>query len=203
MTDLMVEAISRFIVLIEAPLVHSKMLWAALPLVIATVFITLYFGKYKKEELGWNTAFGNTMVFLFISISIVQYLYYSSGEGNWNNIFGNEFYLTLTLGLMGAALALMLITYYHLLPKKVAFFLFSSPPVNVSVYVILAMVYSQVPADEITLIAAVMLFILIFGLLKILQMLESMAGKPEGLSLQREDVEESKYKSIKNRKNKD
>lgn len=202
MADTLAEILSRFVTIVAAPLDDPQMLWAAIPLLIATLFMTLYFGKYKQEELGWNTAFGNTMVFLFVSINIIQYLFYSSGSGGWSNIFNNEFYFSLTAGLAGAAIVLMLITYYHLLPKRAAFFLFSAPPVNVSVYVILAIVYSKVPADMFTLAAAVLLFAIIFGILRALQVLESMAGKPEGLSLDNKSKEEEVLQKLKEKNRK-
>ncbi len=186
--------LSRFIELVKAPLTDTQMLWTAVPLVIATIFMTLYFGKYRKEELGWATAFGNTMVFLFVSLSIIEYMYYVDGDGSWNNLFSNEFYLTITVALTLIALFFMFITYYHLLPKKVAFFLFSAPPVNVSVYVLMTIIYTEVPADYITLGAAVVLFLVIMLLLKILQKIESMASHPEGIFAEEEKKKKEEKK---------
>lgn len=184
----------RFIELVQAPLTDTQMLWTAVPLVIATVFMTLYFGKYRKEELGWATAFGNTMVFLFVSLGIIQYMYYVDGDGSWNNLLSNDFYFTITIALTLIALFLMFITYYHLLPKKVAFFLFSAPPVNVSVYVLMTIVYTEVPADYITLGAAVVLFLLIMLLLKVMQKIESMASHPEGILPEKEKPKKKEEK---------
>lgn len=191
--DFAFATITRFTELLEAPLSDPRMLWAAIPLLLATIFMTLYFGKYRREELGWNTAFGNTMVFLFVSLNIVQYLYYlGSPEGTWQNILDNEFYFSVVTGLVGASFVLMLITYYHLLPKNVAFFLFSAAPVNVSVYVLMTIVYTGVPADETTLVAAVVLFLVIFAMLRGLQMLESVAGKSEGMFSEEDKEEKNK-----------
>jgi len=182
----------RFIELVQAPLTDHKMLWTAVPLVIATIFITVYFGKYRTEELGWNSAFGNTMVFLFVSINIIQYMYYSSGTGSIDNILSNEFYLTVALVLAAVAAFFMFVVYYHLLPKRLAFFLFSAPPVNVSAYVLMTMVYTGVPVDYITLAAAVLFFLVIYLALKLLQKLESMAGHPEGILAKEEKPKKKK-----------
>jgi len=173
----------RLGVLVSAPLNDPHLLWAAAPLLIATLFMTLYFGKYSKEELGWNTAFGNTMVFLFVSLDLLQKMYFSKGDGSWQAIFSDPFYYPIAAGLTLAASALMLITYYHLLPKKVAFFLFSAPPVNVSVYVLMTVVYSKVAADLVTLGAGFLLFVIIFLILRGIQLLEHMASRPEGLEV--------------------
>lgn len=197
MADFAIDLLGRLAVLVQAPLTDQHMLWTAVPLLIATLFITLYFGKYKQEELGWNTAFGNTMVFLFVSINIIQYMYYSTEPGSWGNVISNSIYLSSALALIGVAILLMLLTYYHLLPKKVAFFLFSAAPVNVSVYVIMTIIYTSVPADTITLLAALLLFLLIFAILKGIQMLEAMASRPEGLALPEEPREEKLLRKMK------
>lgn len=192
--EIIVAVLSRFIELLQAPLTDRQMLWTAVPLVIATVFMTLYFGKYRKEELGWGTAFGNTMVFLFVSIHLIQYMYYSGEGGSFENLFANQFYLTVTVVLVMIALFFMLMTYYHLLPKRVAFFLFSAPPVNVSVYILMTIIYTGVPADYITLGAAILLFLVILFLLRIIQKLEEMAGHPEGLFAPSEKPKKKKKK---------
>jgi|SRR3989339_254196 len=178
---------NRFIELVKAPFVNQDILWLAIPLAIATLFITLYFGKYKKEELGWNTAFGNTMVFLFVSIDLIRKMFYATPGGSWDNLFSNTLYLTITVSLAATGLLFMLITYYHLLPRKWAFFIFSNPPVNVSLYVIMTIVYGNVTADWITGVAGVVLFGVLFIILRMLQFLEHMAGKEEGLSITEEE----------------
>ncbi|MFH1520946.1 MAG: hypothetical protein ABID61_04830 [Candidatus Micrarchaeota archaeon] len=201
MIDLLTDILARLILLLQAPLSDQLMLWTAAPLVIATLFMTLYFGKYKQEELGWNTAFGNTMVFLFISINMIHFMYNSS-DTSWDTLMSNNLFLTTTTALFGGAIILMAVTYYHLLPKKVAFFLFSAPPVNVSVYVIMTIIYTGVPADIVTLGAAILLFVIIFILLRLLQMVEHMASNPEGLSLQQETKEINLMKKLKEKNTK-
>jgi len=120
-------------------------------------------------------------------------MYYSEGVGSWDNVFLRPFYLTITIGLTIAAVILMLTTYYHLLPKNVAFFLFSAPPVNVSIYVLMAIVYAQVPANTITLTAAIIFFVIIFTILKGIQFLESRASSPEGLELGPKETIKEKF----------
>ncbi|MFH2106086.1 MAG: hypothetical protein ABII22_02410 [Candidatus Micrarchaeota archaeon] len=175
--------IDRFFVLVQAPLESQQLLWAATPLVIATLFMTLYFGKYSKEELGWNTAFGNTMVFLFVSINLIHFMYYSTEGGSMEVLSHSNLYFSITIGLVMVALFFMIVTYYHLLPKKVAFFLFSAPPVNVSVYVLMVIIYLNLPADEVTLVAGAILLVIIFAIVKVIQTLEHAASKPDGVSL--------------------
>jgi len=167
-------AVARLMELLVAPLSNNEMLWAAIPLLIATLFMTLYFGRNRKEELGWNTAFGNTMVFLFVAINLIKQMY--GQEGSWAHVFENKLYLTLSIGLAGASIILMLLTYFHLLPKRLAFFLFSAPPINVSVYVVMSIVYADVPPDWLTISAGVLFLILIIIAAWVLQALVRLVG---------------------------
>lgn len=166
----------RLTELVLAPLRNQEMLWAAVPLLAATLFITLYFGRHRKEELGWNTAFGNTMVFLFVAINLIREMYSSGGAGSWDNVLSNSLYLALALALACASLLLMFITYFHLLPKKVAFFLFSAPPINTTVYVAMAMVYANVPPDYLTALAGLLFLACILVAEKMLQFFIRLIG---------------------------
>jgi len=162
--------------LVMAPLDNQAMLWIAVPLIIATLFMTLYFARYKKEELGWNTAFGNTMVFLFVALNIIKEMYYENGVGDLENIYSNDLYFSISVGLIGASFFLMAVTYLHLLPKRLAFFIFSAAPINVSIYVVMAVVYANVPTDYLTVLAGVAFLVLIVIVAKILQLLLRVLG---------------------------
>ncbi len=168
----------RLMDLTLAPLSSEGMLWAAVPLLVATVFITLYFGRHRKEELGWNTAFGNTMVFLFVAMNLIKEIYLSSGS--WDNVLSSPFYLGIAIALAVASLLLMVITYFHLLPRRVAFFLFSAPPINVTVYVVMTIVYADVPPDHLTLAAGIMFLLLILAAAKVLQFMVRIFGLVDG-----------------------
>jgi hypothetical protein len=167
---------SRFIELAMAPLRSEEILWAALPLAIATIFMTLYFGKHSKEGISWNDAFGNAMVFMFVAIGLIRELYYQGGAGSWSYLLTNNLYFSITLGLIGASAVLMYITYYHLLPPRLAFVVFSTIPINVSVYVVMTVVYADMPSDYLTALAALLLLLVIFMISKILQFFERSLG---------------------------
>lgn len=166
--------LQRFVELVMAPLSNQEMLWSAIPLAIATLFMTLYFGRNKREELGWNTAFGNTMVFLFVAIGLIREMYRQGGS--LASLFDNTLYFMLTVGLAGASVLLMSITYFHLLPKRLAFFVFSAPPINVSVYVVMAIVYANVVPDYLTVLAAMFFILVIVVAAKLIQFLIRLVG---------------------------
>ncbi len=161
--------------LVLAPVNNIDMLWLAIPLLIATLFMTMYFGRYKKEELGWNTAFGNTMVFLFVAVAIIREMY-AQGGNSFSVMFAGGLYSALAAWLIGVGFLLMFFTYFHLLPKRLAFFLFSAPPINVSVYVVMSLVYANVKPDHLTALAAVVLLVFILVIAKLLKLIIGLIG---------------------------
>ncbi|MBD3397682.1 hypothetical protein GF412_00960 [Candidatus Micrarchaeota archaeon] len=167
----------RFIDLVMAPASEPDMLWFAIPLIIATVLMALYFGRYRWEELGWNSSFANTMVFLFVSIDLVRRMYESKIPFSWMNIYENPLYLTITIALALFSITSMLVVYYHLLPKRLAFTIFSNLPVNLAVYTVMTIVYVGVPADWTTVGAGILLFLVVWLLLKLLQFLQRLSAK--------------------------
>lgn len=162
----------RFLELLNAPANEPEMLWFAVPLVFATIMMTLYFGRYRKEQLGWNTAFENTMIFLFVSFDIFRRMYESIEPHSWANIFDNPLYFGITVGLAGVSVVSMLLVYYHLLPKKLAFTIFARLPINIALYVIMSIVYAGVAADWITVGAGTLLFLLVLLLVWTIQWLQ-------------------------------
>ncbi|MBN2121793.1 hypothetical protein JW721_01930 [Candidatus Micrarchaeota archaeon] len=167
----------RFLELLSAPANEPQMLWFAIPLVFATIMMTLYFGRYRKEELGWSTAFENTMIFLFVSFDLVRKMYNSTVPGSWDNILGSSLYLPITAGLALVSIVSMLFVYYHLLPKRLAYIAFSKLPINIGIYVVMTIVYVGVAADWITVGAGILLFAVVWLFIKVIQFLQRMSGK--------------------------
>jgi hypothetical protein len=167
----------RFLELVAAPANEPEMLWFAIPLVFATLMMTLYFGRYRKEELGWSTAFENTMIFLFISFDLVRRMYNSTTPGSWDNILGNSLYLPITAGLALVSIVSMFFVYYHLLPKRIAYVLFSKLPINIGIYVVMTIVYVGVAADWITVGAGILLFAAVWMVIRGIQLLQKLSGK--------------------------
>ena len=167
----------RFMELLAAPSTEPDMLWFAIPLIFATLMMTLYYGRYRKEVLGWNTAFENTMIFLFVSFDLFRQMYESMEPYSWMNIYNNPLYLMITLGLASVSFVSMILVYYHLLPKRIAFMLFAKLPINIALYVTMCIVYVNVAADWITVGAGVLLFMLVWVIIKLIQLLQGMAAK--------------------------
>ncbi|MBT4446559.1 hypothetical protein HOA92_00745 [archaeon] len=144
----MIIILERFLDLLYAPLRHPSMVWIVVPLLIALTLMTIYFAKYKNEELGWNTALGNSLVLIFVSLNLFQHVYVV-GIQVATIILSS---ILLLLGIM-----LLFVNFTHYLPKRISYFISSPLPVNLIAYVAIAIVYSEVIVNVYTLAAGIFL----------------------------------------------
>lgn len=148
------------------------MIWMVIPLIIVTIVMTFYFGMYKREQLGWNTAVSNSLVLIFVSIDLLRHIFNFTMPGSVMN-FAETPFKTLVAGLIFIeGIALMFINMMHFLPKRISFAISSPLPINVTAYVVMTIVYTEMVFDWITLLAAIVLFFIIYIILKLLQLLE-------------------------------
>ncbi len=150
--------------LIKAPVDFPGMLWIALPLILAMVLMELYFGRYKKEELGWNSAFANSMVLFFVGFDLIRHLY-GTGEIGFNL----RFIVVLILIFLGTTLTWL--DFFHLLPKELAFILSAKFPTTISSYIAIVLVYSNLAIDLINVLAIFLFALLLFLFIKLIWLL--------------------------------
>jgi len=127
------------------------MLWMTIPLVAVFVTMELFFVRYRREDLGWNTAVTNSMVLIFVFIDLLRTVYNQYG---WALVFQEELVvripLILLVGLLGVVLTV--ITFYRIIPKEAAFFLASPLTINYIAYFAIVSIYTEIPLDIHTLL---------------------------------------------------
>ena len=152
--------------IIKAPLAESNMLWILGPMIIAMLLMSFYFGRYKAEELGWNTAFGNSLVLIFASVDLLRYLF------NHGGLFSFSMQNALVFAVIAQGILLTFLNFFHLLPKSIAFGISSGMTVNIVVLFVIILIYSQLPLDYITAITCAILAAAIIGIISIIQILQ-------------------------------
>lgn len=163
------EVLSRFLELLFAPAKNPDMIWMTIPLLISTLLMTLYFGKHRTEDLGWNTAFGNSMALMFVSLDCLRYI--SSLNQDMIAAFTSALFRTATsVFVLLYAFALLALNFFHKMPKGVSFFISASLPINLFAYVTLSVVYSEVNVDIPMILASMLLFIILYFGLSILRL---------------------------------
>lgn len=171
----------RFWELASAPLRFPEVQWIVLPLLVTLILLEVYFFRNTDEELGWNTAVANGLVLLFIGIDLTRHLFdyvtpiqvfqtlaTVAKEGGEVGVF------MVPLFLLGYGLLLVIVTFFHLLPKTVAYKLANHAPINFLAYIAAIAVYSEkagnpIALDGYTVFAATALFTIIMFLIFMVQ----------------------------------
>ena len=155
----LVDLNERFLEVLTAPFKHTDMLWIAVPLVL-TIFLTeLYFSRYKAEQLGWNSAFGNALVLLFVAVDMFRFLY----NHDMLSVMTLKLALAITVAIM--AILISMLNFLHLIPESLAYGMSSKLPMNFVAYIGLILIYSNIPADFITLLASALLLVVFSALI--------------------------------------
>ena len=164
--------LKEFTELLSAPAINPGMGWIITPLIITLILMTFYFGRYKDEELGYNTAIGNSVVLLFVGMDLLRYMYYSQYPPSIVAYELRPIVTLIVILVMFEAITLMYSSFFHALPKKIAYFICAPLPVNLQAYVAIAIVYSNISVSWFTLLGAIMLFFVLLGVMKLLQVMQ-------------------------------
>ncbi|HLC72498.1 MAG TPA: hypothetical protein VJH37_02865 [Candidatus Nanoarchaeia archaeon] len=150
----------RIIEIVTTPIHHKQALWLIVPLLISTLLMQLYFGRNKDEELGWNTAYANSIALIYISVNLLKIIYDQYGYGFWQHLTPELTPKLFFIGIiMLQALLLAFLDLFHSLPKRFSFFIGSLPSVFAIALVTIVVVHTDIPIDRFTLIAALCLFV--------------------------------------------
>ena len=151
--------IVRIIQIILVPSYVPDVIWSIAPLFFALVMVQMYQGRYKTEELGWNSAFSNSVSLMWATAVLLRYIYLSYGFVYAYNTPGLRGQLILVGVVAFSTLLLIIFNYRHSLPKQLAFFLADSVPTTVLAYLSIVIVMGRVPVDRYTLVAGLLIFL--------------------------------------------
>lgn len=136
------EVISTAISIFSAPIQHSDIVPTVLPLILGGMIVELYLGKYKREDLGWNTAVGNAVVWFATGVSLLV----------TESLEGLEVQATFFLVLLGLFVGFM--DFFHIWPERIAFLVSSSGLVYTIAYTIVVMIKTEIEVNTATLLGA-------------------------------------------------
>ncbi len=148
------------------PFTDFSMLWEVLPLVITIIIMEMYFGRYKKEQIGWNSALSNSLVLIYIGSNLLHYLFLT------NEITYANGYTFIALVVILAGLLLALLDFYHILPKTLTFGISSVLPINFLAYLAIVFVHGHLILDLNTLFASLILFLILLLLVEIVHLIQ-------------------------------
>lgn len=155
----------RGLFIIQEPLKNEELIWALIPIIATLILIELYFGRYKREEIGWNTAFGNSLILIFVSADLIKYLIRTDA------LWLDPIKTGIVAGLIGVGFIMTFVDFFHILPKEWAFAISSKLPTSFLAVISILFIYISIPIDYITagalfllLLAAYIIIIIIHHL---------------------------------------
>lgn len=175
------KVVERFWQLLSAPFNYPHMQWIIIPLVLTFVAAEFYFFRHVNEELSWNTALLNSLVLIFVAIDLTRTVFNDATPVQVAKLFvtsletGSQlssFLVIIFIG--GLGLALAIINFFHILPRKLAAIVSSHAPINFIAYFAAVEIYSAsagtpLPLDGETVAAAVILFTILVYIVYVLQ----------------------------------
>lgn len=170
-SDILSSISEVFTSFLTAPFKNAEMLWMAIPLVITMFVMEFYLAKYKHEDIGWNTATTNSLVLIFVAIDLFRLLH------NRNQLsfidFGSYAFgaSLLVFVVLLEGLFLFFLNFRHLWPKFLAVHISSPITINLSAYIFLVIIYTEMELSPATFIPAILFFFLFTTLFMLLRAL--------------------------------
>lgn len=75
MADIWVNILDGFKEILSAPFKDPGIWWLLTPIILFWLILEVYFGMYKGEKLGWNTALGNGLNLFWIVVISLKALF--------------------------------------------------------------------------------------------------------------------------------
>jgi len=163
----------------------KSMMWAIIPMMLTLFMMEFYFSNHPNEELGWNTAFGNSLMIMFISFGLF-------GRLIEYEILGLNMPTVFTILLFSSGISLTIIDFLKLLPKDLAFGFSSSLTVNSFGILTILVVYTGM---SLSLMNILYLISLLFTLLGITKMIHIFTQK-EYVETKEEKIENMKFENL-------
>ena len=188
----------RFLEMVFVTIQKKETLEILIPLMITLFLVQLYFGRNKDEQIGWNTAYANCIVLLFVIAHLGTYVYEKYGSGALYMFGSTAYYKTLFVLILGlVALSLMFIDYFHSIDERFSFLMSSSIFINVISFIGVVLVYSDITFDWTTVFASLFIFLIVIVLFKILRSLVPPSESAEKYLEKKEEIKEEKIRSVK------
>jgi hypothetical protein len=152
--------------IVSGPFADPLMLWEIAPLLLTMVVIELYFGRYRKEMLGWNSSVSNSLVLVFVGSNLLHYLFL---EGELDFSAARSI---IPVVLIGFGLLLFALNYFHKWPHILAFGISRSLIINILSLAGIVVVHLDLPLDVFTLLATLALLfvaVLVFFVVHLMQ----------------------------------
>ncbi|MBU0536640.1 MAG: hypothetical protein KKE20_06750 [Nanoarchaeota archaeon] len=141
--------------ILKSPFVDLSALWFILPLIILWLILEIYFDLHSDEELGWNTALGNSITMFWMAIQLMRFLFTGKMEHfGWLKI-------TFVIILFSYSIFLAYISFTHKVDKDITFHLASPTTVYYWSGIVALWVYGSLAVTLWIFIDIILLFLIL------------------------------------------
>lgn len=142
---------------------HTKdpsIFWVLAPIIILWFILEVYFGRHKKEKLGWNSTLANAITLTWICFTIMKQLFTV-------NFVLDKFIITILFLLYG--ILLIWVSFTHIFPERLAFILASPSVIYYMSYVLVLWGYDLLELTLVVFFDVVLLFVGLIILLNLIR----------------------------------
>lgn len=154
------ELLKGFESIFSAPFQRFDQLWVLIPLVIMWIVLAVYFAKFKKEELGWNTALANGITLGWLTLEGVRSLFATNPSDFWFRFIAN-------MVILSYAVLIIYFSFTHKISSKWDFVIASPHPVYFLGIFSVMWGYGTLEINGYVLLDLVILFVIVLLLNKI------------------------------------
>lgn len=160
-------AVDLYWQILSFPVDNPAFVPSLIPIFVGLTVMELYFGRYKDEHLGWNSAVSNATLLITTALTLL----YETGVMATHI---NPQYVV-AYGILVIGTGILVLNFYHLWPAELAFNLSSSFAAYTTAYIAIAIVYGHIPVNGWTLVAATAVMATFYLLFATLQHVEDTA----------------------------
>ncbi|MBU0471264.1 MAG: hypothetical protein KKF89_03495 [Nanoarchaeota archaeon] len=159
--SLLPDIFNKFFDLVGAPFIHPEMFWILTPVIIIWIIIELYFARYIREELEYESALDNSLFLLFVGVDLLRRISFEK------LLFHDVLRTVIALLVVSFSLVLAYLDFFHVLKRKISFRVSSKFTISFVAYISIILTYSDILAVRsfyncgVTLTAVLLFYLLL------------------------------------------
>ena len=172
----------------------EEILWAVVPVLINLFLIQIYFGRNKEEIIGFDTAYANSIVVIFVGAGLIKYMQETYALQAFLVPETDAFVKAIFVGVvLVLAFILALITLFHAVSQKFAAFITNAVVISFITLISIVIVHSSVQLDRDTLASGMIFFLAFYSFWRIFRLIIPSSTHAEEVLEQRKERAVERY----------
>ena len=148
------------------PFTSDAMLWVCIPIFLSLIVMRLYFGVYRYEKLGWNSAISNALILIWVGVNSLRFVL----DRHFFSLANEKIFISVLMLCVGVII--ILVCFFHALPEGIMFAVASSFSIQFLSYLCVLFIYADMPFTPAVLVASGIIFLVLMVFFRIVGMFE-------------------------------